>query len=180
MNVSSFEALIHRTFKDVRLQVHIGNQIPEEWFVVPYSAIEKAIQCIIKEIPISYDAVSQIIIEHTTAENTKKKTIDTTGWKILTLNIKEVYFKEIIAGTKKEEYRLLKPTTINKYTYLDEGKRWLKKYDAIRFFVGYHKDRESALVEVVDAVYNFEEQTVIYSLGKIIEVNKTEYKNFLK
>ena len=123
MNVSSFESLIHRVFKDVRLHVRIGNQIPEEWFVVPYSAIEKAIQCIIKEIPISYDAVSQIIIEHTTAENTKKKTIDTTGWKILTLNIKEVYFKEIIAGTKKEEYRLLKPTTINKYTYLDEGKR---------------------------------------------------------
>jgi len=51
MNVSSFEALIHRAFKDVRLQVRIGNQIPEEWFVVPYSAIEKAIQCIIKENP---------------------------------------------------------------------------------------------------------------------------------
>jgi len=180
MNVSSFEALIHRAFKDVRLQVKIGNQIPEEWFVVPYSAIEKAIQCIIKEIPISYDAVNQIIIEHTIAENTDKKTIDTTGWKIITLNIKEVYFKEIIAGSKKKEYRLLKPTTINKYTYLDEGKRWLKKYDAIRFFVGYHKDRESALIEVVDAVYNFEEQTVVYSLGRIIEVNKTEYKNSVK
>lgn len=172
MNVSSFEALIHRAFKDVRLQVRIGNQIPEEWFVAPYSAIEKAIQCIIKEIPISYDAASQIIIEHTTAENTEKKTIDTTGWKILTLNIKEIYFKEIIAGTKKEEYRLLKPSTINKYTYLDEGKRWLKKYDAIRFFVGYHKDHESALIEIIDAAYNLEEQTVVYSLGRIIEVNE--------
>ena len=174
MNVSSFEALIHRVFMDARLQVRIGDQIPEEWFVAPYSAIEKAIQCIIKEIPISYDAVSQIIIEHTTAENTEKKTIDTTGWKILTLNIKEIYFKEIIAGTKKEEYRLLKPSTINKYTYLDEGKRWLKKYDAIRFFVGYHKDRESVLIEIIDAVYNFEEQTVVYSLGRIIEVSEME------
>lgn len=172
MNVSSFEALIHRVFKDVRLQVRFGNQIPEEWFVVPYTAIEKAIQCIIKEIPISYDTVSQIIIEHTVAESLEKKTIDTTGWKILTLNIKEIYFNEIIAGTKKEEYRLLKPSTINKYTYIDEGKRWLKKYDAIRFFVGYHKDRESALVEIIDAVYNFEEQTVIYSLGKVIEVGE--------
>ena len=171
MNVSSFEALIHRVFKDVRLQVRIGNQIPEEWFIAPYSAIEKAIQCIIKEIPISYDANSKIIIEHTTVENTEKKTIDTTGWKILTLNIKEIYFKEIIAGTKKEEYRLLKPSTINKYTYLDEGKRWLKKFDAICFFVGYHKDRESALIEIIDAVYNFEEQTVVYSLGRIIEVS---------
>lgn len=174
MNVSGFEALIHRLFKDVRLQVRIGAYIPEEWFVVPYSAIEKAIQCIIKEIPISYDAASQIVIEYTVAETHENNTIDTTGWKILTLNIKENYFKEIIAGTKKEEYRLLKPSTINKYTYQDEGKRWLKKYDAIRFFVGYHKDRESALVEITDAVYNFEEQTVAYSLGRVFEVSERE------
>jgi hypothetical protein len=172
MNVAMFESLIHRVFKDVRLQVKIGNHIPEEWFVVPYSAIEKAIQCIIKEIPISYDAASQIIIEHTVAETPENKTLDTTGWKILMLNIKENYFKEIVAGTKKEEYRLLKPSTINKYTFQDEGKRWLKKFDAIRFFVGYHKDRESALVEITDAVYNFEEQTVAYSLGRVFEVSE--------
>lgn len=171
MNVSSFEALIHKVFKEARLQVRIGNQLPEEWFVVPYTAIEKAIQCIIKEIPISYDAISQIIIEHTTAENRERKTIDTTGWRILILNIKEVYFKEIISGVKKEEYRLVKPSTINKYTYLDDGKRWLKEYDAIRFYVGYHKDRESALVEISHASYNHEDQMVIYSLGKIIEVD---------
>ena len=172
MNVAMFESLIHRVFKDVRLQVKIGNHIPEEWFVVPCSAIEKAIQCIIKEIPISYDAASQIVIEHTVAETHENNTIDTTGWKILTLNIKENYFKEIVAGTKKEEYRLLKPSTINKYTYQDEGKRWLKKYDAIRFFVGYHKDRESALVEITDAVYDFEEQTIVYSLGRVFEVDE--------
>ncbi len=172
MNVSLFESLIHRLFKDVRLQVKIGNQIPEEWFVVPYSAIEKAIQCIIKEIPISYDAKSQIVIEHTVAETHENKTIDTTGWKILTLNIKENYFKEIVAGTKKEEYRLLKPSTINKYAYQDEGKRWLKKFDAIRFFVGYHKDCESALVEITDAVYKFKDQAVVYSLGRLFEVSE--------
>ena len=172
MNVAMFESLIHRVFKDVRLQVKIGNHIPEEWFVVPCSAIEKAIQCIIKEIPISYDVASQIVIEHTVAETHENNTIDTTGWKILTLNIKENYFKEIVAGTKKEEYRLLKPSTINKYTYQDEGKRWLKKYDAIRFFVGYHKDRESALVEITDAVYDFEEQTIVYSLGRVFEVDE--------
>ena len=67
---------------------------------------------------------------------------------------------------------LLSPSTINKYTYQDEGKRWLKKYDAIRFFVGYHKDRESALVEITNAVYNFQEQTVAYSLGRVFEVSK--------
>jgi len=172
MNVSGFEALIHRVFKDVRLQVRIGAYIPEEWFIVPYDAVEKAIQCIIKEIPISYDAVNQIVIEHTSADNTEKKTIDTTGWKILSLNIKETYFKEIVAGAKKEEYRLLRPSTMNKYTYLDEGKRWLKKYDAIHFFVGYHKDREGALVEVTDAVYILEKQMVVYSLGRVVVVEE--------
>ena len=115
MNVAMFESLIHRVFKDVRLQIKIGNHIPEEWFVVPYSAIEKAIQCIIKEIPISYDVVSQIIIEHTVAETHENNTIDTTGWKILPLNIKENYFNELVAGTKKEESRLLKTSTINKW-----------------------------------------------------------------
>jgi hypothetical protein len=70
----------------------------------------------------------------------------------------------------KEESRKLKPTTINKFTFIDEGKRWLKKVDAIRFFVGYHKDRDRALVEIVDATYDFEDQIITYYLGKIYEV----------
>jgi T5orf172 domain. len=176
MNVSMFESLIHRVFKDVRLQIRIGNHTPEEWFIVSYSAIEKAIQCIKNEIPISYDAVNQIIVEHTVVENKEKKTIDITGWKILTLNIKENYFREILSGTKRKEYRLVKSTTINKYTCFEEGKRWLRRYDAIRFFVGYHKDRESALVELVNAEYNPDEQMVIYSLGKVFEIGGTTEK----
>jgi len=170
LTVAKFETLLHKLFYSVQLQVKVGNQTPLEWFVVPYSVIDKAISCIIKEIPISYDPVNQAIIEHTAVESTDKESIDTTGWKILTLNIKEIYFKEIIAGTKKEEYRKLKPSTINKYTFIEEGKRWLKKYDAIRFYVGYHKDRESALVEVTDATYSYDEQTVTYYLGQIFEI----------
>ncbi|MFA7042755.1 MAG: GIY-YIG nuclease family protein [Bacteroidales bacterium] len=169
LTVSKFESLLHRLFNDVRLQVKVGDRIPMEWFVVPYPIIEKAISCIIKEIPISYDPVNQVIIEYTTAENPEKETIDTTGWKILTLNIKESYFKDIVSGVKKEEYRKLKTSTLNRYTFVDEGKRWLKKYDAIRFFVGYHKDRESALVEIVNAAYDYEKQVVTYSLGKVYD-----------
>jgi len=167
LTVSIFESLLHRLFNDVRLQVKVGGHVPTEWFVVPYPVIEKAISCIIKEIPISYDPISQVLIEHTTAENSEKETIDTTGWKILTLNIKDSYFRDIVSGIKKEEYRKLKPSTLNRYTFIDEGKRWLKKYDAIRFFVGYHKDRESALVEIVDATYDLERQVVTYSLGVV-------------
>ena len=88
---------------------------------------------------------------------------------MLTLNIKKVYFDEIISGTKKIEYRELKQTTLNKYTYVDEadGKRYLRRYDALRLFVGYNKDRESALVQVTDITYN--EGIVEFHLGMILE-----------
>ena len=98
-----------------------------------------------------------------------KSTFDTTGMKVLTLNIKKIYFDEIMSGAKKTEYRELKQTTLNKYTYLDEtdGKRYLRRYDALRLFVGYNKDRESALVQVTDTTYN--EGIVEYHLGLILE-----------
>ncbi len=47
------------------------------------------------------------------------------------------------------------------------GKRYLRRYDAIRLFVGYHKDRESALVQVKDIICN--EGIVEYHLGLILE-----------
>ena len=74
-----------------------------------------------------------------------------------------------MSGAKKTEYRELKQTTLNKYTYLDEtdGKRYLRRYDALRLFVGYNKDRESALVQVTDTTYN--EGIVEYHLGLILE-----------
>ena len=98
-----------------------------------------------------------------------KSTFDTSGMKVLTLNIEKKYFDEIMRGEKKIEYRKLKQTTLNRYTYIDEadGKRYLRRYDALRLFVGYHKDRESALVQVTDITYN--EGFVEYHLGMILE-----------
>ena len=89
---------------------------------------------------------------------------------MLTLNIKKMYFDEIISGMKKIEYRELKQSTLNKYTYIDEadGKRYLRRYDALRLFVGYNRDRESALVQVTDITYN--EGVVEYHLGMVLEV----------
>ena len=167
LTVSKFESLIHRLFNQVRLQVKVDGHVPLEWFVVPYPVIEKAISCIIKEIPISYDPVNQAIIEHTTAENPDKGIVDTTGWKILSLNIKESYFRDIVSGVKKEEHRKLKPSSMNKYTFVEEGKRWLKRFNAIRFHVGLHKGSESALVEIEDTVYDSEKQEITYTLGMI-------------
>ena len=58
---------------------------------------------------------------------------------------------------------------MNKYTYIDseDNKRYLRRYDALRLYVGYDKNRESALVEVSDITYN--EGVVEYHLGNILE-----------
>jgi hypothetical protein len=130
--------------------------------------------------------------------------------KVLNLIIKQKYFNSIMCGQKVQEFREVKPTTIKKllklddegYEILDEhGNSQPIEYDAIRFFVGYNKDRDSALVEVKDAYTEIfvddkdepiefevlDEQTgkveywvaqqVVYNLGKILETDiKSETK----
>ena len=80
--------------------------------------------------------------------------------KVLNLIIKQKYFDAILAGRKVQEFREVRPTTIKKLLQLDEdgyeiedadGNAQPIKYDAIQFYVGYNKDRDSALVEVVGA-----------------------------
>jgi hypothetical protein len=112
--------------------------------------------------------------------------------KVLDLIIKQVYFDQIISGEKKVETREVKPTTEKKYVILDEEGAItdIIQYDAIRLYVGYNKDRDSALVEVTGAelieiiddndepiYYDYkgvQNQLVEieYSLGKILEVKK--------
>ena len=116
--------------------------------------------------------------------------------KVLNLIIKQVYFDQILSGEKTQEFREVKPTTVKKYVELDEDGFEKEdencnaipiKYDAIRFFVGYNPDRDSALVEVKDAYcemfvdengelityeHNGQEwiaEQVVYNLGKVLE-----------
>lgn len=117
---------------------------------------------------------------------------------ILTLIIKQCYFDEIIAGTKKQEFREIKPSSNKKYCEIDEegyskvvdGIIIPRHYDAIRFYVGYNKDRDSALVEVKKAeIFLFVDENdefivlqqngedyyaaqIVYDLGEILEVKK--------
>ena len=60
---STFEALIHKLFASVQLQVTVDGHRPKEWFIVPLPIIEKAIVNIIKGIPMMYDRQIQQIIE---------------------------------------------------------------------------------------------------------------------
>ena len=173
VNSQKFEDLIHQVLKPAQFQVSVfddkgDEHQPQEWFVVPLPVVDVIIQKIMDGSIVGYTYnPEQECLERRIVK--EKSTFDTTGMKILTLNIKKIYFDEIMSGAKKIEYRQLKQTTLNKYTYLDEsdGKRYLRRYDAIRLFVGYHKDRESALVQVKDITYN--DGIVEYHLGLIFE-----------
>jgi len=52
---STFEALIHKLFASVQLQVSVDGHYPKEWFIVPFSVIEQAVVNIIKGQPMMYD-----------------------------------------------------------------------------------------------------------------------------
>ena len=52
---SAVEALIHKLFSQVQLQVTIDGKKPQEWFTVPLPIIEQAVQYIINGKPVAYD-----------------------------------------------------------------------------------------------------------------------------
>lgn len=179
MNSQKFEDLVHQLLKPVQLQVSVFDNYgiehqPEEWFIVPLPVVDVIIKKIMDGTIVGYTYNPQMeCLEKRIVK--AKSTFDTSGMKVLTLNIKKMYLDEILRGTKKIEKRELKQTTLNRYTYVDEadGKRYLRRYDALRLFVGYHKDRENALVQVTDITYN--EGIVEYHLGMILEHIKQKY-----
>ena len=173
LNSQKFEDLVHQLLKHVQFQVTVFDEKgiehqPQEWFIVPLPVVDVIIKKIMDGTIVGYTYNPQMeCLEKRIVK--AKSTFDTTGMRVLTLNIKKMYFDEIISGTKKIEYRELKQTTLNKYTYIDEsdGKRYLRRYDALRLCVGYNKDGESALVQVTDTTYH--EGLVEYHLGMILE-----------
>lgn len=172
MNSQKFEDLVHQLLKPVQFQVSVFDNEgvehqPQEWFVVPLQVVDVIIQKIMDGSIVGYTYNPQLeCLEKRVVKN--KSTFDTSGLKVLTLNIKKALFDDIMKGEKKIVYRELKQTTLNKYTYLDEsdGKRYLRRYDALRLFVGYNKDSESAIVQVKDITYN--EGVVEYHLGLML------------
>lgn len=114
---------------------------------------------------------------------------------ILTLIIRQKFFDQIIAGIKKQEFREIRPNTCRKYCELDgegyvreeNGVLVPRRYDAIRFYVGYNKDRDTALVRVREASielfvdeddnlieYEYKGERycaaqIVYDLGEILE-----------
>ncbi len=173
LHSQKFEDMIHQVLKVAQFHVTVVDDegvshLPKEWFVVPLKIVDTIIGKILDGTIVGYTYNPDLqCLEKPIVR--KKSTFDTTGMKVLVLNIKKENFDAIMEGTKTIEFRELKQTTLNKYTYLDEadGKRYLRRYDALRLFVGYHKDRESALVQVVDTIYS--KGRVEYHLGAVLE-----------
>lgn len=59
---STFEALIHKLFASVQLQVTVDGHCPKEWFIVPLKIIEQAVVGIIKGQPMIYDPHIQQLV----------------------------------------------------------------------------------------------------------------------
>lgn len=184
LKAQSLEGLIHQFFSAAQFKFKVIDMAgqehkPQEWFVVPLSIIKSVINHILDRTIIyySYNAPLRVLEEvDTQKERCTTNKVDTEGWAILSLIIKEIYFKEILSGEKTIEYRELKQSKINIYTWIEKetGIRYLKKYDALRLYVGYHADRDSALVEVVDTTYNSKAKLVEYHLGKMLEIDLRE------
>ena len=180
MNTHSFETLIHQFFKAVQFHVKVrdlaGREAePQEWFVVPLGIISKAIESIIDGSIVNYryNPAMQVIEKIEGEERIQKGNVDTTGWKILTLNIKQLAFNQILQGEKTIEYRDLKPSTMNRFTWVEAetGNRYLRKFDALRLCAGRTAWSDQMLVEVVDTTFNSEAQQVEYHLGKVVQVD---------
>lgn len=59
---STFEALIHKLFATVQLQVTVDGHRPKEWFIVPLNVIDEAVNAIISGKSIEYNPKFQQII----------------------------------------------------------------------------------------------------------------------
>lgn len=59
---STFEALIHKLFAPVQLQVTVDGHRPKEWFIVPFKVIEEAVNAVISCKSIEYNPQFQQII----------------------------------------------------------------------------------------------------------------------
>ena len=97
LNSQKFEDLVHQLLKHVQFQVTVYDDKgiehqPQEWFIVPLPVVDVIIKKIMDGTIVGYTYNPQMeCLEKRVAK--AKSTFDTTGMKVLTLNIKKVYFQ---------------------------------------------------------------------------------------
>jgi hypothetical protein len=75
--------------------------------------------------------------------------------KTLHLVLKKIFFDQILAGTKKNEIRELRPKSASKYIEYENDEQGEvavpKKIDFLRLYMGYETNRPYFDIEVIDA-----------------------------
>ena len=174
MHSQKFEDLVHRVLQEVNFRFKVADDNGDlheamEWYVVPLEIIDSIIEKIMNGtiVYFSYNKEQECLEQHV---EKKQGTLNLSGLKVLTLNIGKQRFEEIVKGEKTEEYRELKQSTLNKYTYMDEadGKRYLHRYDVLRLCVGNHANSDSAVVQVLDTTYGG--GIVTFHIGEVLEI----------
>ena len=168
-----FEDMIHQILKPVQYHLtvfdHKGEEHhPKEWFVVPLNVVDAIIEKIMDGSIVDYTYNVQMgCLEKVVSR--KVPTFRTAGMKVLTLCVRKALFESYVQGIETIHRIALKQSNVNKYTYIDDadGKRYLRRYDAVRFFEGYTKEERSALIEVIDIV--FADGWVELYLGVVLE-----------
>lgn len=176
INVQKLEYLLHQFFATARFHVKVGDAEPREWFVVPYWIVKQAISMCIDGTILDYvynaemQAIQKIEIENKGRVKTEKAKVD--GFDILGMSIKQVFFDAILTGDKKIESRILKNSTLGKFTRLDKatGKRYIRQPHILRLYTSYTKDHDIMLVEVKKTVFH-QPVNIEYHLGRILEYN---------
>lgn len=183
LNTQRYEAAIHKILEFARLKTRLKNPatgkeyLPKEWFVCPLPMIRTIIAGILQGTMAGkiYNPETGFLEEHRTIDKTPDFTTDLTGLRVLMLIIDQGPFDDIAEGGKTIEHRLLKPTTFKKYTYLDKktGQSYLRPFDVLKLYVGYHPKRDRMLIQVTDIRMSNQEKDVIdYHLGQIIELHR--------
>ena len=96
-----------------------------------------------------------------------------TGSRVLNLTLKKQYFDEILAGTKKKEYRELKQHWISRL--IDSATGEIRRFDYVVFKNGYGKDAPSFAIVCEDITIEKDIETPIgrgdffvISLGSVV------------
>lgn len=149
--------------------------------------LQQEIQSIVNDASLGYDAKAEKLLRIITKQElsavlpkpvetiTLKEPLKpkTTGMKTLMLSIHKVYLDAILAGTKKIEYR----DWANEYyqrkcSYEEDGKRYLRPYDALVLYVGRGKSALTATVALTDITCDG--TYLMFHLGKILYTNSQQ------
>ena len=154
--------------------------------------LQQEIQAIVNDATLDYDAKAEKLLRIITKQELSAvlpKPVETValkeplkpktkGMSTLMLSIHKVFLDAILAGTKTVEYRDWgNQYYVNKCSYVEDGKRYLRPYDALVLFVGRGKNALTATVALTDITCDG--TYLKFHLGKVLYTNARGWQQSL-